>query len=148
MHYIKESKKKECIFCFDPDEDAQHFVLHRTNDAFVLVNKYPYTSGHIMVVPCAHVASPQDISQSQFIALNKLVQQSIHALAQALHPDGFNIGMNVGQASGAGVVEHIHYHIVPRWCGDNNFMPVIGGARVINEYIEETYQYLLPAFQW
>jgi ATP adenylyltransferase len=148
MRYIRGSKEKGCIFCFDKSLDRERYVLRREERAFVLLNKYPYTSGHVMVVPSAHVSRPQELSKDDFIGLATLVQNSVSAIEKSLSPNGINIGMNLGLVAGAGVLDHIHFHIVPRWNGDHNFMPVVGEVRVINEHLEETFERLRPAFLW
>lgn len=147
MRYIRGPKKKGCIFCFDPTEDRERFVLFRDRQALVMLNKYPYTNGHIMVVPVAHVARPQDLASAAFAALAARLRRSVQILEKTLRPHGMNVGMNLGAVAGAGVEDHIHFHIVPRWNGDHNFMPVIGEVRVINEHLEDTFRLLKPAFQ-
>jgi ATP adenylyltransferase len=147
MSYIKGPQKTGCIFCFDPSEDRSRLVLRREERAFVLLNKYPYTSGHAMVVPTAHVGRPEDLSAQDFAAVCDLLRQSSRAIQESLAPDGINIGMNIGKVAGAGVEDHLHFHIVPRWNGDHNFMPVVSEVRVINEHLEATYEKMLAFFQ-
>lgn len=147
MSYIKGPRKNECIFCFDPREDQSRWVLRREERALVLLNKYPYTSGHVMVVPVLHAGRPEELSPEDFGALCALLRKSTSAIQKALAPDGMNIGINLGKTAGAGVADHLHFHIVPRWNGDQNFMPVVGEVRVINEHLEATYQKLLAFFQ-
>jgi ATP adenylyltransferase len=146
MSYIKGPQKTSCIFCFDSSEDQSRFVLRREKRAFVLLNKYPYTNGHAMVVPTAHVGRLEDLSAQDLSHVCALLQESTRAIQEALSPDGINIGMNLGKVAGAGVADHLHFHIVPRWNGDHNFMPVISEVRVINEHLEATYQKMLVFF--
>jgi ATP adenylyltransferase len=148
MAFIRGPKERGCIFCFGAAQDEDRHVLRREKRAFVLLNKYPYTGGHVMVVPSAHVSRPEDLDTRDYSALVALLRKSIAALEQALHPDGFNVGMNLGGVAGAGVADHIHFHIVPRWNGDHNFMPVVGDVRVVNEHLAETFRFLKPSFRW
>jgi ATP adenylyltransferase len=148
MEFILGSKTEGCIFCFDGALDRERLVLRREPEGLVLLNKYPYTGGHVMVVPRAHVSRPQALAPAEFAALNALLARSIQALEERLRPDGLNVGMNLGRVAGAGVADHVHWHIVPRWTGDHNFMPVLGEARVMNEYLEQTWTHLRPAFDW
>jgi ATP adenylyltransferase len=147
MDYILGPKDDGCIFCFDPKEDAIRYVLKRTGRAFVIMNKYPYTNGHLLVVPNVHHSHPGELSPEDYAALNELLLKSIMCLDKAVSPDGMNVGMNLGKVAGAGVADHIHYHIVPRWDGDHNYMAVLGEVRMINQHLEETYQHLLPFFK-
>jgi len=146
MEYIQGPREESCIFCFDPDLDDSRFVLKRNPLALVMLNKYPYTNGHLLVVPKSHVGHPQDLPPEEFAALNNLLLESICALDRELQPHGMNVGMNLGQVAGAGVDDHIHFHIVPRWSGDHNYMAVLGEVRMINQHLEETYKQLKPAF--
>ncbi len=148
MEYILGPKEPVCIFCFDPAQDAERHVLRRETEAFVILNKYPYTNGHLMVVPRAHVSRSAQLTREQSHALTDLLDRTIQALEEKNNPDGMNVGMNLGLVAGAGVEDHLHYHVVPRWNGDTNFMPVIGEVRVINQHLQETYEHLLPAFDW
>ncbi|HOX45912.1 MAG TPA: HIT domain-containing protein [Myxococcota bacterium] len=148
MEYILAPKEGGCIFCFEPAQDPERWVLRREPEGMVLLNKYPYTGGHVMVVPRAHVSRPHELSAAQFSALNALLHRSIQALEERLRPDGMNVGMNLGRVAGAGVADHLHWHVVPRWNGDNNFMPVLGDVRVMNEYLDRTCEHLKPAFAW
>ncbi len=147
MEYIQGPGEESCIFCFDPQEDEKRFVLKRDPLAFVMLNKYPYTNGHLLVVPNRHVGRPVDLPPEEFAALNELLLESYSALDQVLQPQGMNLGMNLGEVAGAGVDDHIHFHIVPRWSGDHNYMAVLGEVRMINQHLEETYQQLKPAFR-
>jgi ATP adenylyltransferase len=147
MSYIKGPKEDECIFCFDPSLDEERYVLRREEFAFVLLNKYPYTNGHLLVVPTRHLSHPKDLDEKAYQALTALLLFSMTALEKVLAPHGMNVGMNLGRVAGAGVDEHMHFHIVPRWEGDNSYMPVLGEVRVISEHLMETYRQLKPAFK-
>jgi ATP adenylyltransferase len=147
MSYIKGPKQDECVFCFDPSQDEQRHVLRREDLAFVMMNKYPYTNGHLLVVSNKHVGHPRDLSPEEYRALTDLLLFSINALDKSLAPHGMNVGMNQGRVAGAGVDEHLHFHIVPRWDGDHNYVAVLGEVRVINEHLDETYRQLKPAFE-
>ncbi|HUU00518.1 MAG TPA: HIT domain-containing protein [Myxococcota bacterium] len=147
MQYILGPREDGCVFCFDPSVDRSHHVLKRTQWAFVLLNKFPYTNGHLLVVPARHVARPRDLDAEEYHALSDLLLESIAAVEKILAPHGLNVGMNLGQVAGAGVDEHMHYHVVPRWSGDHNYMAVLGEVRMINEHLEETFLKLKPAFE-
>ena len=149
MAYIMSEKAAGCIFCDKPRQqrDAENYILWRGSTAFVMLNLYPYNNGHLMVVPHAHVASLTELTAPQRAEILDLTATCEDILFQALHPDGFNIGMNLGAAAGAGIAEHLHLHIVPRWAGDTNYMTVVGEIRVIPQHIDHTYQLLVPYFQ-
>jgi ATP adenylyltransferase len=147
MQYILGPREEGCVFCFDPAADRSRHVLKRTEKAFVLLNKFPYTNGHLLVVPTRHVARPRDLGVEEYHALCDLLLESIAAVEKILAPHGLNVGMNLGQVAGAGVDEHMHYHVVPRWSGDHNYMAVLGEVRMINEHLEETYLKLKSAFE-
>ena len=147
MSYIKGPKEDECVFCFDPSLDEERHVLRREELAFVLLNKYPYTNGHLLVVPTKHAGHPRDLDRKEYQALTALLLESMTALEKVLAPHGMNVGMNLGKVAGAGVDEHLHFHIVPRWDGDHNYVAVVGEVRVINEHLDETYRQLKPAFK-
>lgn len=133
-----------CIFCkkITAQDDAAEHVLARGRHAFVVLNRYPYNNGHLMVVPYAHVPSLEDLDSETRAELMEMVVRSLRALRAAYAPDGFNMGANIGQVAGAGVADHVHLHIVPRWSGDTNYMPIIGQTRVIPELLDETYRRL------
>lgn len=144
MEYILSKKPVGCIFCDKPreDEDKKNLILHRGEFCFIILNAYPYNNGHMMVVPYRHTATlsgwaPQE--QLEFMALADL---AIALLKTTMRPDGFNLGINLGLVAGAGVADHIHLHIVPRWSGDTNFMPVLAEVRVVSEHIRATYDKL------
>ncbi len=146
MTYIKETvkgTKKSCIFCEAPkmvDEEA--LILFRGKLSYIILNKYPYNTGHLMIVPYRHVPSIEDLNKNEIEEMNSLTIASLRALRKVFNPQGFNIGINIGEVAGAGVAEHVHIHIVPRWKGDANFMTVIGGTKVIPQDLRETYTLL------
>jgi ATP adenylyltransferase len=138
-----------CVFCSlrdDPDRDQENFVIHRASYNFVVLNIYPYISGHLLIVPYQHVSELDAASRETTDELMDLTKRSQTALRDAYQPAGFNIGMNLGRAAGAGVVDHIHIHILPRWIGDTNFMSTVGNTRVIPEDLTTTYEKLRTRF--
>lgn len=149
MKYILGEKVEECIFCrlvgAEPSED--NLLLYRTSSAMVLMNRYPYNNGHIMVAPNEHTADINGLPAGQYLELMELFRSSLKVLSKALNPEGFNTGLNLGKSAGAGVEDHLHFHIVPRWQGDTNFMPVISGTRVIPEALTATYRTFAPIFR-
>ena len=148
MEFILKQKGPGCVLCnyIDVTPAAGELVLAQQPLAYVVLNKYPYTAGHIMVVPKRHVSNPNELSATESTALWSLVQASIAPLQFATGCAGMNVGMNLGRVAGAGIHEHIHVHLVPRWEGDNNFMPVLGEARVMLEYLEQSWHRLQSAF--
>jgi ATP adenylyltransferase len=148
MEYIEGEKPDECIFCaaLAAEDDAERYVLHRGERAIVLLNAYPYTSGHLMVAPNEHVDSLEALDGEALLELMTLTQRSLGALRENYGPEGFNIGVNEGKVAGAGVEDHVHLHVVPRWAGDTNFMPVVGGARVLPQSLADSYDALKPLF--
>ena len=149
MEFIKGPKPQGCFFCeaaASATADAEHLVLARAELAFVILNRYPYNNGHLMVAPLAHLANLEDLPPATANAITALSQRALRVLRQTLSPDGFNLGINAGKIAGAGVADHVHQHIVPRWGGDTNFMPVIGETKVLNEYLTKSYQELRAAF--
>ena len=151
MDYILDSKEpaKGCIFCDLPDQqnDKKNYIIHRSDLSFVMLNKFPYNNGHIMVIPYKHEADYTALDQEIIADAQQLIQKSLIALKNSMDPHGFNIGLNLGRTAGAGIDAHLHYHIVPRWEGDSNFVSVIGQTRVIPEDLETTYEKLAPHFQ-
>ncbi len=147
MDYILKEKEKGCIFCLPSSrkKDKEHLVLYRGEKAFVMMNKYPYNNGHLMIVPLRHCSDLESLTRSESIELFRLSQESIRILKSSLSPQGFNMGINIGKAGGAGE-DHLHIHIVPRWAGDTNFMPILGETKVVPEYLANTYQRLHSAF--
>lgn len=150
IEYILSSDKKsdECIFCsrLAQSDDAGNLILYRGREAFVIMNRFPYNSGHLMVVPNRHVGNFLALTESENLELMNILQRSVQVLDRVMHPDGYNLGMNLGRVSGAGVADHLHMHVVPRWNGDTNFMPVIADTKVISEALDKTYAKLKEAF--
>ena len=148
MEYILGTKENGCIFCDKPkqDTDRENLIVHRGRLSFVVMNKYPYNNGHLMVVPYRHEAEFERLTAEENLELMALLQSSVRALRKIMAPHGFNLGMNVGAAAGAGIDCHLHFHIVPRWRADTNFMPVVGHTKVISEGLWETWGQLRQVF--
>ncbi len=144
MEYIQGAKSEECIFCSKPaqgDDDAAYIVA-RGARCFTMLNAYPYNNGHLMISPYEHVRSIEDLPGDTVLELMQLSQRSLKALREAYSPEGFNMGINQGKVAGAGVEEHVHLHVVPRWGGDTNFMPVVGSTRVLPQSLDDSYRTL------
>ena len=148
IQYIQMEKPEECILCEKPKQnnDALNYILYRGDKNFIILNSYPYNPGHLMVAPYRHVASLEGLTEEERYEHFEIVSRGIKVLRQVFNPGGFNIGMNVGKAAGAGIDDHFHTHIVPRWQGDTNFMPVLADIRVLPEALAETYQKLKSQF--
>ncbi len=143
MKYIQKNKDVEgCIFCLAAasHRDFDNLVFFRGEHAFMILNRYPYTSGHVMCVPYAHQAHLQDLTPETRSEIMELTTKAIQVLQSVYHPEGFNVGLNLGEMAGAGIEQHLHMHIVPRWGGDTNFMSAIGETRVLPETLDQTYQ--------
>ncbi|MFZ5596061.1 MAG: HIT family protein [Bacillota bacterium] len=142
--YIGKDHGSACIFCekLASDKDKENYVLYRGVKAFSLLNLYPYNNGHIMVAPTRHVGDIADLEQDEMLELGIVTQKMTALLRKAFNPEGLNVGVNIGKIAGAGVPGHFHIHIVPRWGGDTNFMPVFGDVRVISESLDMTYKKL------
>jgi ATP adenylyltransferase len=136
-----------CIFCPAREEDrrAAH-ILSENDGAIVILNRYPYASGHLLVAPRRHAGAPGDLTADEFAALARALQGAIRAVEAEYRPHGMNVGMNLGRPAGAGIEDHLHWHVVPRWNGDTNFMPVLADIRVLPEHLDATYERLLPHF--
>lgn len=153
LEYIESADKADgCIFCTfptqDPEHDADNLLLYRGERAFIVLNRFPYSNGHLMVVPYQHTATFDTLSEDEMLEAMKLLRRGVNLLKAAFKPDAFNLGMNLGRVAGAGIADHLHWHIVPRWNGDTNFMPVLADVRVIPESLQRTYERLhglLPA---
>jgi ATP adenylyltransferase len=141
MEYIKQIGKVDCIFCdkLKVEDDREALVLHRAESSFLVLNKYPYNSGHLMVAPYRHVNMPSELSAKESEELFSLLVMGENLLKEAYNPDGMNVGANIGKCAGAGVVGHFHLHIVPRWLGDTNFMPVFDGTKCVPQALSESY---------
>lgn len=151
FRYVTEAGKSDrCIFCekfqLPPAEFRKHLVLHRTERNLVLLNLFPYTTGHTMIAPRAHVANLSDLDTPTLDEMMRLAQRVQAALEAAYHPEGYNLGMNLGRCAGAGIADHLHLHVLPRWTGDTNFMTVIGETRVHPEELTATYEKLARYF--
>jgi ATP adenylyltransferase len=138
-----------CIFCTQPAEhrDAERYILYRGEHCFMMLNLYPYNSGHLMIAPYQHVGTLEQLNAATLSDLMAQAQLALKALRLAMKPDGFNMGINQGKVAGAGFADHIHYHIVPRWSGDTNFMPVLADIKVMPEHLDSVYENLLEALQ-
>ncbi|RME71355.1 MAG: HIT domain-containing protein [Chloroflexi bacterium] len=152
MKYVSSMHKSdECIFCAklndDPARDRENLVVFRAASSFVVMNLYPYNTGHLMVVPNQHVARLSDVPPAVQAEMMALTTYFVDLLTAVMRPDGFNIGMNLGRVAGAGIDTHLHLHIVPRWAGDSNFMPVIGSTRVLPEDLGATYDKIVAYLQ-
>jgi ATP adenylyltransferase len=141
-------KPAGCILCEKPkqDKDELNYILHRGEQNFIILNSYPYNPAHLMVAPYRHVASPEELTEAERHEHFEIVSRSVKVLRQVFNPGGFNIGINLGKVAGAGIDDHFHTHIVPRWQGDTNFMPVQADIKVLPEALAETYQKLKGKF--
>jgi ATP adenylyltransferase len=148
LEYIQQADELEgCVFCLaaaGTDEDT--LVVHRGEHAFALLNRFPYASGHLMVAPYRHVADFGALSDEEVLELHRLAGSGMAALAETFEPQGYNLGWNLGRIAGAGVVDHVHQHVVPRWAGDTNFMPVLADVKVLPEHLSETRAKLATAW--
>ncbi len=146
LEYIRSAVRKpgECFLCEadSTDDDREKLVLHRENDSFVMMNLYPYNNGHLLVAPRRHVGDMDDLEIGELTSLFDLVRRATGWLKKAYNPDGFNIGINIGRVAGAGLPGHLHVHIVPRWNGDVNFMPVLGFTKVVSEGLQSSWDTL------
>jgi ATP adenylyltransferase len=151
MEYILSKKEGGCIFCaYAKTEEsafAEALILVATEHAYVVLNRFPFAAGHLLVVPKRHEAELDGLTEVEHDALFRLTRDSASRLGRAVNAQGVNIGINLGRAAGAGIAEHLHVHIVPRWEGDTNFMPVIGDVRVMPQYLQATHHHLFPYFQ-
>jgi ATP adenylyltransferase len=150
MKYIEKNEKEDgCVFCNAQasEDSATNLIAFRGARAFVILNLYPYTSGHLMVVPFEHIATLEELKPATRAEMMELTSQCMAVLRKIYNPQGFNMGANVGKAAGAGVPGHVHIHIVPRWGGDTNFMTTLGEARVLPELIEDTYKRIREGFE-
>ncbi len=149
MEYILGKREPYCIFCPEGDglSDEERLILYRGDKTMVMMNKYPYNNGHLLVAPWRHVPSIEDLSEEEMTDIMRMLRESIQILRKVMHPDGFNVGLNLGVVAGAGVENHVHFHVVPRWEGDTNFMTVFADIRSIPEHLKQTYAKLLPHFR-
>jgi len=146
---ISSEERKGCIFCDmlrNGRSDRENLIVYRGRKVFVVLNRYPYIAGHIMIVPYRHVSTPEELDEEERKEMMDVLSLSLAALKASYRPDGVNVGMNLGRAAGAGVEGHLHMHVVPRWVGDANFMSVVGDTRVISESLSASYERLREAF--
>jgi ATP adenylyltransferase len=148
LEYIEQADEQDgCIFCRAAEgEDEAGLVVQRGEEAFALLNKFPYASGHLMVAAYRHVGELAELSDDEIVEVHRLISQGMGALAQLYSPQGFNVGWNLGRIAGAGVTDHVHAHLVPRWAGDTNFMPVLADVKVIPEHLAETRRRVADAW--
>lgn len=146
---VQEKGPKECVFCTAIRKGSQFesLILDTSEHCAVILNKYPYNNGHTMVIPKLHTPDMASLPEEVFTDLHIQLRRACRAIQQAYNPQGMNIGMNMGKMAGAGIADHIHYHLLPRWGGDTNFMPLLGGTKVISETLDQTYARLLPYFK-
>lgn len=149
LEFIHGKRERGCIFCnrVRRRTDRKDFILHRAKRSFVILNKYPYNNGHLMVVPNRHVAGLEDLSSDEALEIFDLLGRASKALKRGLRAQGLNFGLNLGRAAGAGIRDHIHFHIVPRWFGDTNFWPVLAETRTMPEHLTSTYRRLQAAWR-
>lgn len=150
MEYIKsENKSDGCIFCQKSAEikDRENLILYRGESCFVIMNFYPYNNGHLMVVPYLHTSKFSDLSEKEHLEIMRVMRKSMDILTEIMKCEGFNVGLNLGRCAGAGIDQHLHFHIVPRWEGDTNFMPIVGHTKVISEALFETWDNLKKYFE-
>jgi ATP adenylyltransferase len=149
MEYILNNQKEPgCIFCPTAlNELKERHILYWSETTLVVMNKFPYNNGHLLVAPVRHVPDLESLTDKELSALLAMVRRSVAILKQVINPEGFNVGLNLGKVAGAGVADHLHFHIVPRWNGDTNFMAVVGDLRVIPEHLDQTYDRLAKCFQ-
>src|SRR3954447_8200770 len=148
LDYIRGEKDDVCIFCraVESSDDEQYSVVHRGEHCFVILNTFPYNNGHVMIAPYAHEPTIEPLGDATLLELAQLVKRSSAALREVYKPEGFSIGINQGSAAGAGIEEHVHEHVVPRWGGDTNFMPVIGDVRVLPQSLSDSWKELRKVF--
>jgi ATP adenylyltransferase len=150
MEYVAAGNEKgACIFCpgNDRSRDEERLILSVGDRSIVLMNRYPYISGHLLVAPVRHVPALDALNDEEKLDLISVVEKAVGILTKVMNPGGFNVGLNLGKEAGAGLEEHLHFHVVPRWSGDTNYMTVVGEVRVIPEHIRATYKKLLPLFR-
>jgi ATP adenylyltransferase len=146
MDYIKGEKSDGCVFC-KCSVRCDDYIMYEGKTAYVMMNRYPYVNGHLMIIPQRHVGNIEDLTQEERKDIFDLLEMSVKVMKEAMNPDGFNIGVNIGKAAGAGIEEHFHVHVIPRWEGDTNFMSVVTNVRVIPEAVATTAANLAPLFK-
>lgn len=150
MEYIDAPKPTACIFCMfaavESEHDRENLVVHRSARSFTVLNRFPYNSGHVMVIPQAHGADFVALDAATLADVHLELQRAVAVLREVYHPEGFNLGMNLGRVAGAGIVDHMHYHVVPRWGGDTNFMPALADTKVLIEHLDTSWQRIHAGF--
>jgi ATP adenylyltransferase len=148
LEYVQAADEQDgCVFCAAAaGDDAERLVVHRGERAFVLLNRFPYSSGHLMIAPVRHVGGFDDLEPEEAGEIHALATDALAALRAVYDPEGFNLGWNLGRVAGAGIVDHVHQHVVPRWAGDTNFMPVLADVKVVPEHLDETRRRLAAAW--
>jgi len=144
MEFIEAKTPEGCIFCLFPAEqgeeaDRRNLIVHRSPRAFTILNRFPYNNGHVLVVPRAHVARLEDLEPADFAELQEELRRAVGVIRAAYRPEGMNVGMNLGKVAGAGIADHLHWHVVPRWGGDTNFMPVLADTKVMIEHLDSSW---------
>ena len=149
MEYVKAPKEDENIFNdkVNSKNDRDNLILYRGDFSFIIMNLYPYNNGHILILPYRKISNMEDLNDNELLEIMKLAQEAMLIFKRKMNAEGFNFGLNMGRAAGAGIKEHLHYHLVPRWSGDNNFMPTIGNTKVIVQGLLETYDLIFPEFK-
>jgi ATP adenylyltransferase len=150
MKYVNNQEHSgTCVFCDATrhEDGLENLVVYRKQYAFVILNRFPYTSGHLMVVPFAHQSSIEELEAATRGEMMELINQAMQVLRAEYHPEAFNLGANIGAAAGAGIAEHVHFHVVPRWAGDTNFMSAVGDTRVIPEELSESYRRIVERWK-
>lgn len=150
MQFIEELKsgKDNCFLCEYalPGDDRERLVLYRGKVSYVVMNRYPYNNGHVLISPYRHIGALKDLTKEEHQEMMGLAGESVDIMTRAIEAEGFNCGINLGRAAGAGLVDHVHLHVVPRWAGDTNFMPIMSGTRSMPEYLQNTYDRLVAGF--
>ncbi len=149
LEYVAQTERPPgCIFCLGDGaaEDRERLVVHRGERAFAILNRYPYNNGHVLVVPRAHVGEPGDLAPDDWAALNDLLLATVDVLREAMSPDGVNVGMNLGRCAGAGVPDHLHWHVLPRWDGDTSWLPLLADTKMVPQHLVATWDDLTPRF--
>jgi len=147
IEYARVEKSSGCFLCEAAKSDnlEEKLVVHKTESVIVIMNNYPYNTGHLLIAPARHVANFAQLSDSELLEMAVTLRNSLEWLRKALSPDGFNIGVNIGKVAGAGLEDHLHIHVVPRWIGDTNFMPIVANTKVIPEALADTYRKIVAA---
>ncbi|HVP68819.1 MAG TPA: HIT domain-containing protein [Anaeromyxobacteraceae bacterium] len=151
MEFIEAPRRAGCIFCDLPEEEGEeseraNLLAHRSAHSFTMLNRFPYNNGHVMVIPRAHAASLEDLPPADFADLHEELRRAIAVVKKVYRPDALNVGMNLGRVAGAGIADHLHYHVVPRWAGDTNFMPVLADTKVMIEHLDESWRKIRDGF--